>query len=254
MVKYPLPRLSEARPRCVAIQRRPPCRSRPCLSRCRPSPCGRLSRPRSTTAAPPRPDAISGRCTCPPTDRLPVGEGDVESLPAFTDVRCDGVGGQLSPRRHRSDRTSQSWPEPPAAHGIGKTREEELSDMAPSSATARPIHQVLQTVDDSRGFNRCSVSLHLPSSLAGTGRLVVSTRPYVVRAAPGLAPNPGSGLPSTSTGHCDDRRRASQPARDISASRRTPHLIEDQQGGDAQLGQPVGEAVLLDVARELVEQ
>jgi hypothetical protein len=41
--------------------------------------------------------------------------------------------------------------------------------------------------------------------LAGTGRLVVPTRPYVVRAAPGLAPNPGSGLPSTSTGHCDDR-------------------------------------------------
>src|SRR2546421_782531 len=93
-----------------------------------------------------------------------------------------------------------------------------------------------------------------PSSLAGTGGLVVPTRPYVVRAAPGLAPNPGSGLPSTSTGHCDDRRRASQPARNISASRRTPHLIEDQQGGDAQLGQPVGEAVLLGAAREPVEQ
>src|SRR5439155_9246820 len=101
----------------------------------------------------------------------------------------------------------------------------------PSSATARPIHQVLQTVDDSRGFNRCSVSLHLPSSLAGTGRLVVPTRPYVVRAAPGLAPNPGSGLPSTSTGHCDGQRRASHPARNISASRRTPQLVDQQQLG-----------------------
>ena len=191
MVKYPLPRLSEARPRCVAIQRRPPCRSRHCLSRCRPSPCGRLSRPRSTTAAPPRPDAISGRCACPPTDWLSVGEGDAGSLPAFTDVRCDGVGDQLSPRRHRSDRTSQSWPEPPAAHGIGKTREEELSDMARSSATARPIHQVLQTVDDSRGFNRCSVSLHLSVFVGGHGPSGSADPPLRCQGRSRPRPQPG---------------------------------------------------------------
>jgi hypothetical protein len=32
---------------------------------CRPSPCGRLSRPRTTTAAPPRPDPIGRRWTQP---------------------------------------------------------------------------------------------------------------------------------------------------------------------------------------------
>src|SRR5205823_12424781 len=70
-----------------------------------------------------------------------------------------------------------------------------------------------------------------PSSLAGTGRLVVPTRPYVVRAAPGLAPNPGSGLPSTSTSHCDGRRRSSHPARNISASRRTAKFVKQDHVG-----------------------
>ena len=50
-----------------------------------------------------------------------------------------------------------------------------------------------------------------PSSLAGTSRLVVPTRPYVVRAAPGLTPTPGLGLPSASTGDCDRRRGATHP-------------------------------------------
>ena len=191
MVKYPFAGLNEIRPRCVAIQRRPPCQQRCCLSRCRPSPCGRLSRPRSTTAAPPRPDAISGRCACPPTDWLPVGEGDVESLPAFTDVRCDGVGDQLSPRRHRSNRTSQSWPEPPAAHRLGTTREEGLSDMAPSSTAARPIHQVLQAVDDSRGFKRCSVSLHLSVFVSGHGPSGSADPPLRCQGCSRPRPQPG---------------------------------------------------------------
>jgi hypothetical protein len=51
--------------RCSAARRHPPrCPSRYC-----PSPSGRLSRPRSTTAAPLRPDAHSGRRTCPPVGR-----------------------------------------------------------------------------------------------------------------------------------------------------------------------------------------
>ena len=51
------------------------------------------------------------------------------------------------------------------------------------------------------------------SSLAGTSRLAVPTRPYIVEAASSLAPNPGSGLPPASTDHCDDRRRVPPPAR-----------------------------------------
>src|SRR6476620_721634 len=58
-----------------------------------------------------------------------------------------------------------------------------------------------------------------PSSLAGTSRLVVPARPYIVKAAPDLTPDPGIDLPPASTGHCDDRRRVSHPARFPSAPR-----------------------------------
>ena len=68
-----------------------------CVSRCRPFPCDRLSRPRSSTAAPPRPGANSGRRACPPTGWLPAGKGDAGSLPTFTGVHFDGVGAQLRP-------------------------------------------------------------------------------------------------------------------------------------------------------------
>ncbi len=51
---YPYPGLGEVRPRCASIHRRPPSIPVPQLrSRCLPSPCGRLSRPRTTTEAPP---------------------------------------------------------------------------------------------------------------------------------------------------------------------------------------------------------
>ncbi|MDH3399094.1 MAG: hypothetical protein OEM81_14890, partial [Acidimicrobiia bacterium] len=67
--------------------------------------------------------------------------------------------------------------------------------------------------------------------LAGTGRLVVPARPYVVRAAPSLTPNSGIGLPSASTSHCDDQRRSPFiSARSISASWRTADLVDDEEG------------------------
>jgi hypothetical protein len=137
------------------------------------------------------PTPSAGRCACPPTDWLSVGEGDAGSLPAFTDVRCDGVGDQLSPRRHRSDRTSQSWPEPPAAHGIGTTEEEGPSDIAPPSTAARSIHQVLQTVDDSRGFKRCSVSLHLSVFVGGHGPSGSADPPLRCQGCSRPRPQPG---------------------------------------------------------------
>ncbi|MCW2859793.1 MAG: hypothetical protein JWP48_1501 [Actinoallomurus sp.] len=44
-------------------------------SRCRPWPCDRLSRPRTTTAAPPRPRPIGGRCAQPTHPRRPRNGG-----------------------------------------------------------------------------------------------------------------------------------------------------------------------------------
>ena len=65
--QYPRPRLIEARPRRAGIHRRPPgMPARPLLTCCRPWPCARLSRARTTTAAPPRSRAIGRRRARPP--------------------------------------------------------------------------------------------------------------------------------------------------------------------------------------------
>ena len=85
----------------------------------------------------------------------------------------------------------------------------------------RPVqHHKATHPPDSAGRGRLTGLLPLvrfpyafPSSLAGTSRLVVPARPYIVEAAPDLTPDPGIDLPPASTGHCDDRRRASHPAR-----------------------------------------
>ena len=50
----------------------------------RPSRCDRLSRPRSTTAAPPRPEPNSRRCACPSRNWPKRDEGRFETVPMFT--------------------------------------------------------------------------------------------------------------------------------------------------------------------------
>ena len=95
-----------------------------------------------------------------------------------------------------------------------------------SSTAARPIHQIRQAADDSRGVNHWfSLLAPIPSLLASTNRLVVAARLYVVGAAPGHHPDPGSGLPPASTGHCDDQRRTPPSAGFLSASWRTVDLV-----------------------------
>ncbi len=64
--------------------------SRALQARCRPSPCGRLSRPRTTTTAPPHPAALSGHRALAPRGRPRDG----------SHVHCrtvDGTGARLSP-------------------------------------------------------------------------------------------------------------------------------------------------------------
>ena len=63
--QYPCLRLFEAGPRFVGVHQRPPDMAFPhCKTRCPPLPCGRLSRPRTTTGAPPHP-AMSRQRACP---------------------------------------------------------------------------------------------------------------------------------------------------------------------------------------------
>jgi hypothetical protein len=61
-----------------------------------PSPCGRLSRPRTTTGPPPRPDGNGGRCACPaPATAGPAGTAG--ALPTFTINRSAGSAPSCTP-------------------------------------------------------------------------------------------------------------------------------------------------------------
>jgi hypothetical protein len=97
MIKYPCPCLFQARPRRVVIQQRPPCQHPCCCSRCRPSPCGRLSRPRSTTAAPPHPTPTAGVAPARHPRRRARWTRQRRVLPTFAEDRSGRGGVQLHP-------------------------------------------------------------------------------------------------------------------------------------------------------------
>src|SRR5215217_7467612 len=86
------------RPQHVGIHRRSPTLPDSRLrTHCRPSPCDRLSRPRTTTTAPPHPWPLSRRRADPPPvlDAQPAGPAKDASHVHRAPV--DGVGGQLCP-------------------------------------------------------------------------------------------------------------------------------------------------------------
>ena len=85
----------------------------PCSSRCRPSPCGRLSRPRSTTAAPPHPRPSAGDAPIPAEPWRDDTER-TRMVPTFTVVRSTGEAPGFAPaaspwlRRRRFTTTCQA--------------------------------------------------------------------------------------------------------------------------------------------------
>ncbi len=160
--------------------------------------------------------------------------------------RCDGDRcAQLYPGGIATDRASQSWSGPPTAHPQHSAGEEEPLARASSSTTKRPIHQVRQAADDSRGVNHW-FSFLAPSRLRLRARAVWWFRrvPTLSRLLPASPLTQGIGLSPASTGHCDDRRWASHPTRLLSASWRTADLVDDQQRDPAEFDQfvlqPVG--------------
>jgi len=91
------------------------CSHFPSRNRCRPSPCDRLSRPRSTTAAPPRPGPI-GRRWAPPTLTLGARhEGRTGTVPVFTaDRSTEEEPSSIPAASPRLPRSTSPWP--PDAH------------------------------------------------------------------------------------------------------------------------------------------
>src|SRR5215204_94269 len=117
-LQYPDPVLD--RTRCVGVHWRPPDLPAPVLrTRCRPWPCGRLSRPRTTTAAPPRQRSLGGRCACPRPVWL-TGIADASlTVPTFTTHRLTGWTPSSSPAvSPRLPRSTSSWPPARPTHDL----------------------------------------------------------------------------------------------------------------------------------------
>jgi hypothetical protein len=138
--QYPRLRLLRRRPRRVGVHRRPPGLPGPALrTRCRPSPCpatagtcGRLSRPRTTTAAPPptqAPTVDSGPAR--PQPGRPAGRAAPGRFPRSCCDRLTGEVASCAPAASpRVRRRLSPWPpgrryrpasESPAVAGVRRS-------------------------------------------------------------------------------------------------------------------------------------
>lgn len=88
--EYPPLGLIEVGPRRAGVHQRPPRSAWMLRTRWGPSPCGRLSRPRTTTAPPPHPGAIGWQQAFLLADWQPARLGAVGVVPTFTIDRSTG--------------------------------------------------------------------------------------------------------------------------------------------------------------------
>ena len=202
--QYPGLRLGEARPRRVGIHRRPPgLPVRPLLTRCPPSPCGRLSRPRTTTRAPPRPEPIGRRRAVLSTGLMTGGEGDPGRFPRSPRTvrrgRCPAI--PLQPRHgypaalRRGLRADGTY----ARHGVAQ-----LIRASGHALLTGPDPPGLEPAGRLRGFHHWFLrSYTSPSRLPDPGRLAVPARSVVVGAAPARPGASQARLPPASPGCCD---------------------------------------------------
>src|SRR3954447_3700568 len=161
--QYPRPGPLGVRPQHVGIHQRSPTLPLPPLrTRCRPSPCGRLSRPRTTTAAPPRPGLLSRRRTDPlPTPRADQ-PGPARDASHVHHTPVDGVGAQLcrcgiatsTPQTFLVASLPATSPGPGVAHPITIGRA--CTALRPISARLEPVHLL-------RGFTRWFLTYTFPS-------------------------------------------------------------------------------------------
>ena len=146
--------------------------------RCLPSPCSRLSRPRTTTKAPPHPRANSRQRACPPPKG---GEGD-RMVPTFTADRSTGrrPAFPLQPRHEYAADLPRGLR---ADHEITDRR----SRPPDQGMRALPSAHIRQVGADAalEGVPPLVRSRYtFPSRLPARSRLAVPTRPVVVGAAP----------------------------------------------------------------------
>lgn len=162
-IQYPLLGLFEARPRRVRIHSRPPGISVTSLRVCcPPSPCGRLSRPRTTTQAPPLlPPSVDGAPA-----RLPTGRRR-QQVPVFTIDRSTASVPRCAPAASQRLRRSRS-PLPPDRRGRSDPGVA-LRCWQRRCAAIRPLSVRFEPADHLRGFTIRVPHVHLSVSLAGPG-------------------------------------------------------------------------------------
>ncbi len=193
--QYPRLGFDQRRPRCVGVHRRPPgIPHRSLRIRCPPSPCGRLSRPRTTTRAPPHPGLISRRRTCPPPPWLGGGEGDPEMVPTFTMHRSTGEVPSFAPAASPHLRRRPSvWP----PHRHSEPASESTTHRWWSCTADRPTSTRLEPACAITELYPLVQTAFTPSRHACRTRTVWRCRP--VPALSGLLPpspaSPGSGCP-----------------------------------------------------------
>ena len=151
-----------------------------------PSPCTRLSRARTTTRPPPRPQAISRHRACPPPRWKRDGKGRPRTVPTFT--------------AHRSARSAPSYT--PAASPRLRRR-----------LSARPPHRLLEPAPESTRLLESGRALHpgpYPPDLSRRHRYGASTTDSLALRLLTLLAGPG---PSGSTGPSRRCRGCSRPPR-----------------------------------------
>ena len=213
-------------PHLSALQ--PPISSR---NHCRPSPCDRLSRPRTTTTAPPRPWPIGRRCAQPLWPRWRRGQGGrSRTVPVFTCRSLDG-GGRGGTRLGPCD-IAVATPQhlhhglpigPPTFRGVPRLRDEG------GGCASRPaqIRQV-RAGASLRSVERRFLAYAFPRRSPHPRRLAVPTRHGFV----GAACHPSRHLPRqaapsfTAPLRRDGGEGLSPPTQSTSASRRTGGMTQ----------------------------
>jgi hypothetical protein len=190
--------------------------------RCRPSPCDRLSRPRSTTATPPRPARSADDAPIPtrPAGYGPSGSRH-QTVPVFTAAHSieeePGSAPAASPRLRRrpSPWPPRTWASP--ARGVPGSRA-----RLPGRAAPGPDPPDSSRFSVERRYD--TGSSRAPLDPARRTRTIWQY--WHIPALSGLLPPspapPGSGCPQLLSSRCDDpTAKVSHPHSNQSASRRT---------------------------------
>ena len=152
------------------------------LARWAPSPCRRLSRPRTTTGPPSRPEAISRQRACPSPPWLGGGKGGLGRFPRSprTDRRGWRPAIPLQPRHGYA----AGLPRGLTTGARNRLRSRRPQVLRSACTAARPTSTRSEPVATLRGFKHWfTLVTPICPRLPGPGRLAVPARPVVVRAA-----------------------------------------------------------------------